>query len=251
MVGSRLCRRKSPHSLRRKLASAPTSSATSLSDTIRIHYYPMAEDVEYFVEGRPYRSHRFPACDFCHRRKARCVRTRHDDPCSLCRSHQKDCVTSVANRDGQKRTRAASKRPGVSNRRPSTSTASTSKDAVPITEEEQDVAFGPDGLESAKLLASPAAGLMEKQSGHIVGPGLARDAQMLEQYMSPRNGTAVSHVRPNPYSVYSDDPRDPVVYMKVPRHRPTAANGNGTTGFKQCEIIENILGPLRGPLFEV
>lgn len=91
----------------------------------------------------------------------------------------------------------------------------------------------------------------EQQSRHIVGPSLARDAQVLEQYISPRDGTAVSHVRPNPYSVYSDDPRDPVVYMKVPRQRSSAASGNGTVGFKQCEIIENILGSLRTPLVQL
>jgi hypothetical protein len=75
---------------------------------------------------------------------------------------------------------------------------------------------------------------------------MARDAQVLQRYMSPAYDTAVSYARPNPYSVYSHDPRDPVVYMKVPRHRNIVPSGNGTAGFKQFESMEKIIEPL-GP----
>ncbi|RAO73325.1 uncharacterized protein BHQ10_009337 [Talaromyces amestolkiae] len=75
---------------------------------------------------------------------------------------------------------------------------------------------------------------------------MARDAQILEHYMSPAYNTTASCARPSPYSVYSHDPRDPVVYMKVPRHRNIAPSGNGTAGFRQYEVMEKILEPL-GP----
>lgn len=89
------------------------------------------------------------------------------------------------------------------------------------------------------------------QATHIVGPVMARDAQVLEQYMSPVYASTVSHVRPNPYSVYSDDPINPVVYMRVPRQRGLPPLGNGTPGFKQCENMQKILDPLGNTLFSL
>jgi hypothetical protein len=92
----------------------------------------------------------------------------------------------------------------------------------------------------------PVENSASNQSSHIVGPAMARDAQILERYMSPIYNTAVSYARPNPYSVYSHDPRNPVVYMKVPRQRNIASSGNGTAGFKQFEAMEKVVEPL-GP----
>ncbi|OKL55516.1 hypothetical protein UA08_09202 [Talaromyces atroroseus] len=89
------------------------------------------------------------------------------------------------------------------------------------------------------------------QSTHIVGPAMARDAQVLESYMSPAYNTAVSCAQPNPYSIYSRDPRNPVVYMKVPRHRNIAPSGNGTAGFRQFEVMDKIVDPLGPELFRV
>ena len=89
------------------------------------------------------------------------------------------------------------------------------------------------------------------QTTHIIGPVMARDAQVLEKYMSPNYASAVSHVRPNPYSVYSDDPINPVVYMKVPRQRGLLPLGNGTPGFKQCENMQKILEPLDPDVFSL
>ncbi|RDW64314.1 fungal specific transcription factor domain-containing protein [Aspergillus mulundensis] len=77
---------------------------------------------------------------------------------------------------------------------------------------------------------------------------MARDAQVLEQCMSsiPLANSAVSYARPNPYSVYSDDTRNPVLYMKVPRQRNVVPSGNGTAGFRQFEAMEKVVEPL-GP----
>ena len=117
---------------------------------------------------------------------------------------------------------------------------------------QHDLALGLHGVETA-LDTTATVRPMADQSGHIVGPTQARDAQMLEQYISPggNDSNVVSHVRPNPYSVYSDDPRNPVVYLKVPRQRSLTTSGNGSSGFKQCETIEKILEPLGPNLFEL
>lgn len=212
--------------------------------------------------ARPYRSHKFPACDFCHSRKSRCVRTRHDEPCSLCRARRRECLTSLGDRGGSLPARpafrssgraraSAESRGGVdASQASSLSPPHVTLGASSAHLEAQDVAFGLDGVEPEPAPSS-IQNPPEKSSGHIVGPNLARDAQMLEQYITLRDGTAVGRVRPSPYSVYSDDPRDPVVYIKVPRQRSITTTGNGTTGFKQCEIIDNILGPHRIALLEL
>lgn len=85
------------------------------------------------------------------------------------------------------------------------------------------------------------------QSSHIVGPASAHEIQVLDQYMSSTgsgSGSAsIAVVRSNPYSVYSDDSRSPVVYIRVPRRPVLPITGNGTTGFQQLEAIESVLGP--------
>ncbi|KAJ9194610.1 transcriptional regulator family: Fungal Specific TF [Paecilomyces variotii] len=82
---------------------------------------------------------------------------------------------------------------------------------------------------------------------------MARDAQILEQHLSPtrnRNTTSL-YARSTPYSVYSDDPRNPVVYMKVPRQRGIPPAGNGTSSFSQFETMQKILEPLGPELFHI
>lgn len=190
--------------------------------------------------SRPYRSHKFPACDFCRTRKSRCTQESLDQPCVECVMHRVACsrislnseasVPTTAERS-RKRRRVPSKTPA--SRRQSLSPAppaetSTAGDHPPATP-----SFTPNDASKT-------------QSTHIVGPAMARDAQVLERYMSPAYNTAASRTRPNPYSVYSHDPRNPVVYMKVPRHRNIAPSGNGTAGFRQYEAMEKIVEPF-GP----
>lgn len=225
-------------------ATIPTNS-TSMSEgnaNPRQNVAPSFSLTAGAVPARPYRSHRIPACDFCHRRKSRCDRTRLDEPCTLCRVHKKQCVT---------RTTAHVRRPAKPDEpreSPAQLNSTTTTPENSLTSNCQDADMELNRPRRDATLVAAATGL----SSHIVGPAVAPDVQMLEQYLSPREtGGAVSHVHPNPYSVYSDDPRNPVVYLKVPRQRTTTATGNGTSGFKQCEIIENILHPLGPNLIEL
>lgn len=209
--------------------------------------------------SRPYRSHKIPACDFCHRRKSRCVRLRNDQPCTLCRTYKIQCTTNLLGREigrrsdmGRKSRRdfgdavseiAQTQTPNSRSRR----LPKTSHQSTPRADVHDDQALAAAATTSPGTRGPP----ISNQARHIVGPVLARDAHVLEKYISPAYNTAVSHVRPNPYSVYSDDPRNPVVYMKVPRQRGVAPSGNGTSGFKQCETIEKILDPLSPDLFNL
>lgn len=206
--------------------------------------------------ARPYRSHKIPACDFCRRRKSRCDRVRLKEPCSLCRTHERECTTAADDVDAVKPRRSAPPRPRPRKTdRPwvvssPANTPVAAENSIAPTQDPHGSAFSSNRVENAANTMSPlatATGL----SSHIIGPALARDAQMLEQFMSPRDDIAESHVHPNPYSVYSNDPRNPVVYMKVPRQRGAISSGNGTPGFKQCEVIDKILEPLGPSLIEL
>lgn len=203
---------------------------------------PSSEDTgEDSTPSRPYRSHKIPACDFCHRRKSRCHRDRLNEPCSLCRIHHHECTTRPASH--------ARRQPPRAKRQPDLQPHSPSRpDPIATVVSTAVSHHDTPGLGRVDMAPADAeTGL----SSHIVGPAVAHDVQMLERYISPKDTGPVGHVHPNPYSVYSDDPRNPVVYLKVPRQRSTVSSGNGTSGFKQCEILDNILGPLGPYLFEL
>lgn len=231
--------------------------------------------------SRPYRSHRFPACDFCRRRKSRCTRDLDNRPCLLCRVNGVECTqTQISNGgesspaiggvDGGRDREAAvpvhrKKRPRVSaseiqmeESMRKSPVAIRSQDSAlmdvhfsnPQTQSREERVAPQMDYHTPRSVPTPQQTQSQTQTGHIVGPAVARDVQVLEQYMSPTyGGLAVSYARPNPYSVYSDDPRHPIVYLKVPRQRVITSLGNGSAGFKQYEIMERILEPLGNDLF--
>ncbi|KAL4867829.1 hypothetical protein BDV12DRAFT_110927 [Aspergillus spectabilis] len=194
------------------------------------------------VSARPYRSHKFPACDFCRKRRSRCTQEIADQPCLPCRMHGATCSRA------SNRPTAPAKRRHLSNSIAQESQTQPRSARSPTTGD-------PDYAESATQQSTgrpsePTPGFAQNdtsnQSGHIVGPAMARDAQVLERCMSSIYSTAVSYARPNPYSVYSDDTRNPVIYMKVPRQRNIVPSGNGNAGFRQFEAMEKVIEPL-GP----
>lgn len=193
-------------------------------------------------QARPYRSHRIPACDLCHRRKSRCHRVRLDEPCILCLSQNRRCIPRVTSHVRQRSETIA-----IAQDRSSWRVQNVSTDGTPGTASSGSIhpepRKEPNRQSVDPLFATTATG---GHSSHIVGPAVASDVQMLDQYLSPQKDGAVSHVHPNPYSIYSDDPRNPVVYLKVPKQRSQSSTGNGTTGFKEWQIMENILRPM-GP----
>lgn len=198
------------------------------------------------VPSRPYRSHKFPACNFCRRRKSRCIQQSLDQPCTECIMHRVACSRTVSGeannsttvKQSRKRRRVSSRGPVSRHRQ-----LSVSRDSTPAE------ASAGGQLNAQSPFASNDAS--KTQSTHIVGPEMARDAHVLERFLSPAHNPASSRVRSNPYRVYSNDPRDPVVYMKVPRHRNIVPSGNGTTGFRQFEAMDKIVEPLGPELFRM
>lgn len=47
--------------------------------------------------ARPYRSHRYPTCDRCHKRRSRCVIEVPGKGCSLCYTHRVPCSLASTN----------------------------------------------------------------------------------------------------------------------------------------------------------
>ncbi|KAL4923798.1 Zn(II)2Cys6 transcription factor [Aspergillus undulatus] len=199
------------------------------------------------VSARPYRSHKIPACDFCRIRRSRCTQEIADQPCLLCRMHGATCsrATNTPTVPAKRRRLASSQdTPGGRQRQQRPTPSPPTGDSNPGFAES---AHQPANA-TRQSVATPGFSQNDasNQSGHIVGPAMARDAQVLERCMSSIHSTAVSYARPNPYSVYSDDTRNPVIYMKVPRQRNILPSGNGTAGFRQFEAMEKVVEPL-GP----
>lgn len=210
---------------------------------------------------RPYRSHKIPACDFCRKRKSRCTQDLVDQPCLLCRLHGATCTTTTdvsqrrAFNQGVSRLKRQRIRKSNDGELSRSTNVESAKDVPSIEQNNRTSRSLPSATDVTERGARPARTFQSQDalnhSGHIVGPAMARDAQVLEQYMSPTYNSEVSYARPNPYSVYSDDPRNPVVYMKVPRQRGIVPSGNGTPGFRQAETMEKIIEPLGSELFNM
>ncbi|KAL6234327.1 hypothetical protein BDW75DRAFT_241228 [Aspergillus navahoensis] len=194
--------------------------------------------------ARPYRSHKVPACDFCRKRRSRCTQEVADQPCLLCRMHGATCSRASSRPAPAKKRHLAGHTPRdhpQSQQRPSPPPTTGNIDYIESTHQ-------PPSVRGQVSATTPVFSQNDasNQSGHIVGPAMARDAQVLERCMSSIPKSAVSYARPNPYSVYSDDTRNPVIYMKVPRQRNITSSGNGTAGFRQFEAMEKVVEPL-GP----
>lgn len=208
--------------------------------------------------SRPYRSHRIPACDFCRRRKSRCTQDLANRPCLLCRLHGIECSRGNVQKgqDGGHQIstpRRRAPKPQSKVQRGSPARPSTTQ---PVHTAEHAAIGGPSGSETGAQIdhtsvADTTSQENPRQGGHIVGPVVARDVQLLDQYMSPVYNLAMSHARPNPYSFYSDDPGNPIVYLKVPRHRGVVPSGNGSAAFKQVETVEKIIDPNSNDLFSL
>lgn len=150
--------------------------------------------------SRPYRSHEYPACDFCRRRKSRCARDLDQLQCLLCAAHGIECTwngssvqRAVTRGEGRKRRcRQSQQRKDAS--LPRQTNAPLTENGVHATraslwnemspEQEQEQA-------SASAWRGPEAQI---QSGHIVGPAVARDVQVLDEYMSLMDALAALNV---------------------------------------------------------
>lgn len=200
-------------------------------------------------ESRPYRSHKIPACDQCRKRKSRCEADMSNGSCRICLGQGVDCTRSEApktnkrgnsttNRKGSIETTSVrpSKRPRISGSSTSTLSRPQNNLHVPIEENVPEKS----GLQSPDYSRQEIASVNAKSS-MIIGPVIAEDVQLLEQYMATQPQTKSSD-RERLYDTISDNPKDPVIYLSVSRRRE-GLSSNERPGEKQKEILEQILGP--------
>lgn len=209
------------------------------------------------AQARPYRSHRVPACDRCRQRKIRCKIATIGQPCELCAEKGFNCLFSGSNSrqptSDPDRSRPR-KRPRVENVQSlSISGARTLDSPVsegipvpprdPAAESEQSPLLRDTAASSPRNGTNSASGPAGEAS-IIVGPMVAEDVQILQRYL-----TAEPRVGPQPYSVVSNAPGDPI-FLALPRHREGLQLAKDS-GRGQREILDQILGPKKRDVIQL
>ncbi|OCT45768.1 putative C6 transcription factor [Cladophialophora carrionii] len=128
--------------------------------------------------ARPYRSHKYPACARCHKRRSRCTIEVPGQACLLCRMHGVPCSSATAKKDDR-----VTPKIGFVHR-------------SLITDEKTLEGFS-----------------------HIVGPVIARDTQILDQYLPQTDGTS-GHVPIQP-NIGRRDSQKPIYRVPIPPRRPS------------------------------
>lgn len=208
--------------------------------------------------ARPYRSHKVRACDLCRKRKSRCTVDIPGQSCLLCRVQGADChyqeeelaashapepavwhsdSAGESSHPGQKRKRTSET---VSPLQPSRRVNSMSDS------HRSDSAVRPRrGSDPGRQVEDP-----QNESVFIVGPVVADDANVIEKHMPPRQSNRSVEPKNQPYNVYSNDPRKPILYQTVSRRRQGMRVGI-PPGENQKEILEQILGPFKDDLVKL
>ncbi|KAH8589944.1 C6 transcription factor [Bisporella sp. PMI_857] len=192
------------------------------------------------LSARPYRSHKFRACDFCRRRKVRCSVETAGKACHLCHINKMDCTYILdswnSHEHNQAQISAEVHMPEMQHESPRNLRNYRNSDNknYPVRYD--------SGREKQPLQSSEVPTHENpSDSTHIVGPVTTSDAQVLEEYMSPeaRNESESSR---RLFRNYSAKPNRPVLYTTIPRHR-RGLDANPRPGKSQREIVEHIVAP--------
>lgn len=213
--------------------------------------------------SRPYRSHKIPACGRCRKRKLRCSVDIPGQPCELCHAATAVCIQlrTTEKVSGSRRNSPEARHDDALDLPSQQHVGKSTKRHRPELSEDvsgQSLASGAHGhlpqvvvspihhrhdLASSRTSVTTPRAQDESgsKSAMIVGPVMAEDVQMIENYMSshgrPQHSPGESH-----YNTISDNPQDPVLYLTIPRRRQGVAMRH-RPGEKQREIFEQILGP--------
>ena len=133
--------------------------------------------------ARPYRSHKYPACTRCHKRRSRCTIEVPGQACLLCRMHGVPCSSATAKKD----------------ERVTPKVGFIHRSMIPDNE----------GMD---------------ESSYIVGPIVARDTQILDQYLPSANGSN-GHVPIQPNFGRKDSGK-PIYRTPLPPRRPSPQECN-------------------------
>lgn len=231
------------------MASTPASGASSGSAPRKAQQPPPVPLIS--TGTRPYRSHKVRACDLCRKRKSRCTVDLPGQSCLLCRIQGADCHY----REEQPSPKGSMLRTFTNNGNPLPPVdgevdRKRKHDQVPSATATRNVTSAPAGMGETSddtretPNGRPGLGDSMNESVHIVGPVAAEDAQVIERFMPSKRKTPDKKL---PYNVYSNDPRNPILYTTVSRRRQ-GLRASGFPGENQKEILEQILGPFKHDL---
>lgn len=146
--------------------------------------------------ARPYRSHKYPACARCHKRRSRCTIEIPGQACLLCRMHGVPCSSATAKKDDRVTPRI--------------------------------------GFVHRSLLTDEKSA---ENYSHIVGPVIARDTQILDQYLPQVNGH--SHHVPIQPNIGRRESSKPIYHVPIPPSRPSPAECNCSRNLP-AELLDQV-----------
>jgi hypothetical protein len=187
--------------------------------------------------SRPYRSHKLPACDYCRKRKSRCIVDLPGQGCLACRLLNSDCSVESTVRS----VRSLESEPTTENGSTTRHTRTVRKPLQTNSSEEtgrdhNDSVIGGSGQVGPSILAPSS-----ENTAHIVGPASASDAHVLQTFLSPNGlGGVQSEQARRTYNVYSDDVEFPVLSQQVPRGRILLSKSNPFS-FRPLDILDQLI----------
>lgn len=203
--------------------------------------------------GRPYRSHRHPACLSCRKRKSRC-KTRDAPGCIMCQVHGTECVFPE---ERVSRARGSLRRSATTRQlRPRPQVLSMPNDGPAQLESTHQVTLvaPSDSTQSETIQSqnknndlSDIMGLdaeTNPDNPHIVSPAVADDNTILETYLSPLPGSRRRIIRPTANGTGS------VLFNTVQR-RPLGVSCNQSLAGSKCQIIEKLIEPHEHDLIDL
>ncbi|KAF2687602.1 C6 transcription factor-like protein [Lentithecium fluviatile CBS 122367] len=177
----------------------------------------MSGSVSAALQSRPYRSHRVPACTRCRSRKIRCHIDIPGEPCLSCRERRLKCQYIEHSTSTSPGGAESSKKRRLSN----------GGDNEPDSDRPQ----------SAPVLHKPST---HPSASIILAPHVAEDVKILQRHISQYQATTGGQTSET-YQTLSDDARNPIVYLTVPRFRTGLAPRAGA-GTEQLDIIAQLMG---------
>lgn len=189
--------------------------------------------------SRPYRSHKIPACDLCRQRKARCLFDKPGERCALCREKGLECLSSPGPYP-----RSRTRNGGITAPRPSSNRINHGRILGGDTTDSQRSQSSGDFLTIERAKSVPTAA----ESSNIVGPVVAEDIQILEQYLTSHDKTQTK--RADCTQTTSIASGNPILYLSVPRRRDGLRLAKDP-GSSQKDIMEQIIRPYRDELIEL
>lgn len=207
-------------------------------------------------EGRPYRSHLYPACFSCRKRKSRCKTKSLAEGCIMCQAHGTECIFPRPE-DSYQQGRISLEKSQVARSKSSQGrqdrytpysiphTISQSADLTTCrTRSDPQVPESLVRSHDVSSLRDRRAGLPDlietgDDSSHIISPAVADDNDILESYLST---VAPARRCLIPSSPTSNGPLKPVRFNVVPR-KPMGVTPNQSVAASKCEVIEKLMDP--------